>query len=138
MAHRNRNKFQFNFAVSILINSVDEIVLNIDLAPTFLDMGGVPTPQHMDGRSILPLLQNRHRNVRGKWPDTFLIESSGRRETPEQLLENRARAAAAVAAAESVKLSESLLELESRTTSESDIDDDDGEIGDDDGWWKQR
>lgn len=90
-------------------------------------MGGVPTPQHMDGRSMLPLLKNRHRNARGKWPDTFLIESSGRRETPEQLIENRARAAAAVAAAESIKLHE------------PEIDDDDGEIGsndDEDGLFK--
>lgn len=75
--------------------SVDDIVLNIDLAPTFLDMGGVPTPVHMDGRSFLPLIRNHYRNVRGKWPDTFLIESSGRREAPEQLLEQRTRATAA-------------------------------------------
>lgn len=74
---------------------MDDIVLNIDLAPTFLDMADIPTPQHMDGRSILPLLKNRHRSLRGKWPDTFLIESSGRRETPEQLMEQRARAQAA-------------------------------------------
>lgn len=76
--------------------SVDDIVLNIDLAPTFLDMADIPTPQHMDGRSILPLLKNRHRSIRGKWPDTFLIESSGRRETPEQLQEQRVRALAAM------------------------------------------
>lgn len=74
---------------------MDDIVLNIDLAPTFLDMADIPTPQHMDGRSILPLLKNFHRNIRGKWPDTFLIESSGRRETPDQLMEQRARAQAA-------------------------------------------
>lgn len=49
----------------------------------------------MDGKSILPLILNRHRNIRDKWPDTFLIESSGRRETPEQMAEQRARAAAA-------------------------------------------
>lgn len=79
---------------------MDEIVLNIDLAPTFLDMGGVPTPTHMDGKSILPLLRNGNRNARSKWPDTFLIESSGRRETPEQIAEQRARAAAAAAARE--------------------------------------
>lgn len=64
---------------------MDEIVLNIDLAPTFLDMAGVPTPSHMDGRSFLPLLLNRHRHIKDTWPDTFLIESSGRRETPEQI-----------------------------------------------------
>lgn len=81
--------------------SVDEIVLGIDLAPTFLDIGGVATPAHMDGRSILPLLLNRQRNIKDRWPDTFLIESSGRRETPEQLADNRARATAAAAAAAS-------------------------------------
>lgn len=70
---------------------VEEIVLNVDLAPTFLDLGGVPAPAHMDGRSILPLLFNKHRNIRDTWPDTFLIESSGRRETPEQIAESRAR-----------------------------------------------
>lgn len=77
---------------------MDEIVLNIDLAPTFLDMGGVVTPAHMDGRSFMPLLRNNHRNIKSKWPDTFLIESSGRRETPEQIAEQRARAAAAAMA----------------------------------------
>lgn len=70
---------------------MDEVVLNVDLAPTFLDIGGVSTPQHMDGRSILPLLFSRQRNVREQWPDTFLIESSGRRETPEQIAESRLR-----------------------------------------------
>ena len=74
---------------------VEEIVLNIDLAPTFLDIAGVTVPPHMDGKSILPLILDRHRNIKDKWPDTFLIESSGRRETPEQLAEQRARAAAA-------------------------------------------
>lgn len=75
--------------------SVEEIVLNVDLAPTFLDIAGVTVPPHMDGKSILPLVLNRHRLIKYKWPDTFLIESSGRRETPEQMAEQRARAAAA-------------------------------------------
>jgi extracellular sulfatase Sulf len=70
-------------------------VQNVDLAPTFLDIAGVQVPPHMDGKSILPLVINRHRSIKFKWPDTFLIESSGRRETPEQLAEQRARAAAA-------------------------------------------
>lgn len=63
----------------------------MDLAPTFLDMGGVPPPSHMDGRSILPLLLSRNRAVRDNWADSFLIESSGRRETAEQIAESRAR-----------------------------------------------
>ncbi len=33
-----------------------EPVLNIDLAPTMLDVGGVERPAHMDGRSILDIL----------------------------------------------------------------------------------
>lgn len=49
----------------------------------------------MDGKSILPLVLNRHRAIKYKWPDTFLIESSGRRETAEQLSQQRARADAA-------------------------------------------
>lgn len=69
-------------------------MLNIDLAPTFLDIAGVTVPPHMDGKSFLPLMVDRPNNIKYKWPDTFLIESSGRRETPEQLAEIRARAAA--------------------------------------------
>jgi len=34
----------------------DEMVLNIDLAPTFLDLAGLPVPQQMQGRSLKPLL----------------------------------------------------------------------------------
>ncbi|KAM8704157.1 hypothetical protein ACLKA7_008712 [Drosophila subpalustris] len=91
--------FEFDVRVPFLIRGpgiqaskvVNEIVLNVDLAPTFLDMGGVPTPPHMDGRSILPLLLSRNRIVRDSWPDSFLIESSGRRETAEQIAESRAR-----------------------------------------------
>ncbi|KAI9579316.1 extracellular sulfatase SULF-1 homolog [Glossina fuscipes] len=91
--------FEFDVRVPFLMRGpgiqpsrvVEEIVLNVDLAPTFLDLGGVPAPAHMDGRSILPLLFNKHRNIRDSWPDTFLIESSGRRETPEQIAESRAR-----------------------------------------------
>ncbi|XP_017111148.1 extracellular sulfatase SULF-1 homolog [Drosophila elegans] len=91
--------FEFDVRVPFLIRGpgiqaskvVNEIVLNVDLAPTFLDMGGVPTPQHMDGRSILPLLLSRNRAVRDNWPDSFLIESSGRRETADQIAESRSR-----------------------------------------------
>ena len=32
-------------------------VVNIDLAPTFLDAGGLEAPPHMDGRSMLNIFR---------------------------------------------------------------------------------
>lgn len=46
------------------------IALNIDLAPTVLDLAGVPVPGGMQGRSLVPLLHG----VRGPWRADFLIE----------------------------------------------------------------
>ncbi|XP_020282354.1 extracellular sulfatase SULF-1 homolog isoform X2 [Pseudomyrmex gracilis] len=95
--------FEFDVRVPFLIRGpgiepgsvVDDIVLNIDLAPTFLDIAGVETPPQMDGRSFKKLFFNSKHGRRSKlkWPDTFLIESSGRRETPESIAESKAREA---------------------------------------------
>jgi len=35
----------------------DQFVANIDLAPTFLDLAGLPIPEFMQGRSLAPLLR---------------------------------------------------------------------------------
>jgi arylsulfatase A-like enzyme len=51
-------------------SEVDEMVLNIDLAPTLLDLAGVPIPSDMQGRSWKPLLQGKH----PKWREDFLYE----------------------------------------------------------------
>ena len=37
----------------------DAIALNVDFAPTFLEVAGLPTPADMQGRSLLPLLRGR-------------------------------------------------------------------------------
>lgn len=47
----------------------DEFALNIDLAPTLLELAGVTAPM-VDGRSLLPLLKA----TGGQWRRSFLIE----------------------------------------------------------------
>ena len=59
-------------------------VVNVDLAPTILDMAGIEIPEHMDGRSLLKLTKNaRYQNsvehdgfVESKrpWRHTVLLE----------------------------------------------------------------
>lgn len=48
----------------------DEFALNIDLAPTLLELAGVTVPETMQGRSLLPLLDGRKQ----EWRSSVLIE----------------------------------------------------------------
>jgi N-acetylglucosamine-6-sulfatase len=48
----------------------DEFALNIDLAPTLLELAGVAAPETMQGRSLAPLLNGK----RPAWRHSFLIE----------------------------------------------------------------
>jgi len=43
------------------------MVLDIDLAPTFLDLAGIPIPPHMQGKSVLPLARSKDPNFRKEW-----------------------------------------------------------------------
>jgi len=45
----------------------DEMVLDIDIAPTLLDIAGVPTPSRMQGMSVLPLASKENPNFRKEW-----------------------------------------------------------------------
>jgi N-acetylglucosamine-6-sulfatase len=47
---------------------VEQVVANIDIAPTILEAAGVATPPHMDGRSFIPLAQGK----KVSWRDYFL------------------------------------------------------------------
>ncbi len=50
---------------------LDEMVLNIDIAPTLLDLAGVPVPEIMDGRSIVPLMYDKKTEWREKNPEEY-------------------------------------------------------------------
>jgi len=72
------SSFDFDTRVPFLVSgpgiaplsSRQQPVLNIDLAPTFLDIAGLTKPPHMDGKSILPLFAKENKKFR----DSFLIE----------------------------------------------------------------
>lgn len=49
----------------------NELALNIDLAPTLLELAGEAVPNTMQGRSLVPLIKGQHR---GPWRDAFLVE----------------------------------------------------------------
>ncbi len=48
----------------------DQIALNIDMAPTFLELAGVDPPDHIDGESLVPILRDGEATGR----DAFLME----------------------------------------------------------------
>ncbi|MBI5693157.1 MAG: sulfatase [Verrucomicrobia bacterium] len=50
--------------------AVDEMVLNLDLAPTWLDLAGVPVPREMQGRSWAPLATGK----RTDWRQSILVQ----------------------------------------------------------------
>ena len=45
----------------------DEMILDTDLAPTFLDLAGLPIPAHMQGKSVLPLANAPDPSFRKEW-----------------------------------------------------------------------
>ncbi len=50
--------------------TVEQMALNVDIAPTILELAGLAVPQQMQGRSLLPLLKGR----KPKWRTDFFYE----------------------------------------------------------------
>jgi extracellular sulfatase Sulf len=73
--------FEFDIRVPFLVRGpgighgrvVHSLVGNVDIAPTFLEIAGLPVPSHMDGASIFRFFQKKTKN-RTPWRDTYLIE----------------------------------------------------------------
>lgn len=59
--------------------TVDKIVANIDVGPSILQAAGIQTPPHMQGRSILDLLQGKSEG----WRDALLYEYYWERNFPQ-------------------------------------------------------
>ena len=54
--------------------TIDEIVENIDLCPTFTELGFAATPANVDGHSLVPLLRGQQPDA---WRTAALIEHRG-------------------------------------------------------------
>ncbi len=54
--------------------TADEMILNLDIAPTFLDLAGVKIPREMQGRSVVPLATARAGAARPEWRHAFFYE----------------------------------------------------------------
>ncbi len=54
---------------------IDEMVLNIDLCPTFLDLAGEKAPEGVQGRSWKPLLTGRAKGWRDDWLYEYFLET---------------------------------------------------------------
>jgi arylsulfatase A-like enzyme len=51
--------------------TVEKMVLNVDIAPTIMELAGLDVPKQMQGQSVLPFLQGH----RSKWRKDFFYEN---------------------------------------------------------------
>lgn len=71
--------------------TVNELALNIDLAPTFAEIAGLEVPPSCDGRSLLPLLRGQIPTV---WRQSFMVQRGEGAEAQSEDGDGRDRAGA--------------------------------------------
>lgn len=63
-----RVPFMIRYPARIPAGTVrDETILDIDLAPTILDLAGVQAPGHLEGKTIMPLARSTDPSFRNEW-----------------------------------------------------------------------
>ncbi len=55
---------------------LNDMVLSVDVAPTFLELAGIPVPRQIQGRSLLPLMHGDHTNGRKSFLAQYFIEKN--------------------------------------------------------------
>ena len=78
-----RQFYEFDIRVPLMVRGpgikaaqkIDDLVLNIDLAPTFLDLAGITPPDTMDGQSFKSALING--SLGSETRTDFLVEHTG-------------------------------------------------------------
>jgi arylsulfatase A-like enzyme len=52
-------------------STANQMVTNLDIAPTFLELAGIPAPKHMQGLSMVPILEGE---TPANWRKDWLYE----------------------------------------------------------------
>jgi arylsulfatase A-like enzyme len=78
---RKANAYEESIGIPLIVRGpgvpagrTDAFALNIDLAPTLLELAGAPVPESLDGRSLVPFLRG---TPPASWRQDVLIENHG-------------------------------------------------------------
>lgn len=91
MVEGKSNPYEFDIKIPFLMRGPgipagvrkSDIVLNIDVAPTFLDIAGMPIPASMDGLSINQLFEQSNSNA-DEWRQSFVVEQGKQKKKKRQ------------------------------------------------------